>query len=835
VKFGQPLFLALVLVPLGICLYSFFRSSKPWRSILKALSAAAILFALAEPHLTIPETRHAVVALLDTSASITEQGLEKAKTLVRQMEQERGRNWFRVFPFDSQIESGGDPQHNRVVDFKRISDGSANATNLEKALQSVMAAAPAGYVPNVVVLSDGNENEGSVLRSLAQLQSLGIPVDTIPIGGSAVSGLRIRAVSLPRRAFSDEQIPIDLTIDATKASTASIDIVAEDKKLGQQAVRLERGQNNVRVTVRVKSTGIVSIGGTIRSPGFADAHFEQAIKLARAHVLYISDDPAGTDANLLAAFNQANIEITRDITDIDRDLDRFQLVVLNNIDLASISPIRKQRVEAYVKSGGGLLLIGGERQVYKEDKQLDALDRALPAKLAPPDSPKGICVALIIDKSSSMEGRKIELARLSAIGVVDHLQPKDSIGVLIFDNSYQWAVPMRRAEDKSLIKRLISGITPDGGTQIAPALAEAYHHVAPSTATFKHIVLLTDGISEEGDSIEVAKEASQHDVTISTVGLGQDVNRSYLEKVATTSGGRSYFLNDPMGLEQILLKDVEAYSGSTAVERALLPIVADKADVLADVGMDSAPPLRGYARYKAKPGTEVPLQIDAAKKDPLYVRWQYGLGRSAVFASDAKSRWAEAWMNWPGFDKFWINVSRDLLMLNRPSEGTASFDSANDELVVHYKLSDKLAENTKVPALFVLGANGFRKALEVRKVADGVYEGRLKIGSQTGLFRVRPLEESIAFPEVGFYRPQPEFENLPVNVDLLKTLSNFTGGRYDPNPSQVFQSNGRSSQTDWQLWPVFLGLAIAFTIAELMMRKWDGLKARLGAWAHSSR
>ena len=80
-----------------------------------------------------------------------------------------------------------------------------------------------------------------------------------------------------------------------------------------------------------------------------------------------------------------------------------------------------------------------------------------------------------------MEGRKIELARLSAIGVVDHLRPMDPIGVLIFDNSYQWAVPIRHAEDKSLIKRLISGITPDGGTQIAPALTEAYRKSWPRT------------------------------------------------------------------------------------------------------------------------------------------------------------------------------------------------------------------------------------------------------------------------------------------------------------------------------------------------------------------
>src|SRR5207302_9994232 len=112
-------------------------------------------------------------------------------------------------------------------------------------------------------------------------------------------------------------------------------------------------------------------------------------------------------------------------------------------------------------------------------KAEDALDRMLPAKLAPPRSPEGTSVVLIIDKSSSMEGKKIELARLAAIGVVENLRPIDTVGVLIFDNSFQWAVPIRRAEDRASIKKLISGITPDGGTQIAPALTEAYTRVLP--------------------------------------------------------------------------------------------------------------------------------------------------------------------------------------------------------------------------------------------------------------------------------------------------------------------------------------------------------------------
>src|SRR4029079_8492694 len=89
------------------------------------------------------------------------------------------------------------------------------------------------------------------------------------------------------------------------------------------------------------------------------------------------------------------------------------------------------------------------------------------------------------------------------------------------------------------------------------------------SATYKHIVLMTDGISEEGDSMTLAKEAESQKVTISTVGLGQDVNRNYLERVATTAAGKSYFLTDPQGLEQLLLRDVLEHTGSTTVERPL--------------------------------------------------------------------------------------------------------------------------------------------------------------------------------------------------------------------------------------------------------------------------
>jgi Ca-activated chloride channel homolog len=790
---------------------------------LKVLGFAAILVALAEPGIKLPETKTGAVILVDASASITRDDLARASSIVTEIARHQGRNWMNVIPFASQTRRLSNEETSRGFRLARTAGDAADATNLELALLNTMAAVPAGYLPRLVLLTDGNENEGSSARAIAELQQLHVPVDTIPLAGRPKSGLRLEALSMPREAYAGEQIPIDLTIYSPHGARGSVEVFAEGKSLGRNPLDLQTGVNTVRVHARVKSSGATFVSGKVAAGPIGETQFEQAIQLKRARVLYISQDPPGTEQNLLQALNEADFEVTRDASLIDWGLDAVQLVILNNLNLNLFSAVQQNPLEEYVKNGGGLLLIGGERQVYKQDKQMEALDRALPAKIAPPKTPEGTCVALIIDKSSSMEGRKIELARLSAIGVVDHLRPNDTIGVLIFDNSYQWAVPMRRAQDTSLIKRLISGITPDGGTQIAPALTEAYRKVLRSKANYKHIVLLTDGISEEGDSIDLAKEALAHQITISTVGLGQDVNRSYLEKIAATAAGRSYFLNEPQGLEQILLKDVEDYSGSSTVEKDLKPIVEHNAEILEAVGIESAPPLKGYARFEAKPGADTILGIDSEKKDPLYVRWQYGLGRAGVFTSDAKSRWAAAWVTWAGFDKFWINVARDLLGKVDRSEALAQLDPADGDITVTYELGSGTAEPTTIPAIFALGPNGFQRAVEVSKTGLRSYRGRVHIGHARGLFRIRPVNETAAFPEIGVYREQEETRDYGSNEALLAQISNLTGGRFNPSPKSVFNASGTPIYTSWQLWPAFLGLAIALTIAELVARKWGGL------------
>ncbi len=822
-SFEHAWVLMLICLPAAWMVWEWRGGSRPLLAALKALALAAILAALAQPRLSVAGDKMSVAILVDTSASVSEQDLARASSLAASIEGARGRHRTRVIPFARSTRNFDPSEQGRSWHLKYTAGENGRGTDLETAVREALASTQAGLVPRLVLISDGRENRGSIARGAWLARQLGVPIDTYALAGRPKPGLVLESLSMPTVAFTGDKFPVDLKVRSPGRAAGVVDISAEGKPLGASPVVLAPGVNFLRVHASVSEPGAIELAGAVRAEGLGQVRFAQAINLRRPRVLFVSDDPPGAESHLLAALAAAQFEVRRGNQALAERLEDYQIAVFNNWDLESLPPARKAEIENYVKQGGGLLIIGGERNIYLEKKKTveDALDRALPAKLAPPRSPEGTCVVLIVDKSSSMEGRKIELARLAAIGVIENLRPVDMVGVLIFDNSFQWAVPIRRAEDRALIKRLVAGIAADGGTQIAPALSEAYRKILLSKATYKHIVLLTDGISEEGDSIALSKEAALARVTISTVGLGQDVNRAYLEKVATLSRGKAYFLTDPSGLEQILLRDVLEHTGSTVVEKPFQPIVLRPAEILEGVGVESAPPLKGYVKFEVKPTAETILSVDG--KDPLLARWQYGLGRAAVFTSDAKSRWAEGWVGWKGFDRFWANLFHDLLPHSQVGEATAEFDDANGELVVDYRLGRQVEEPARVPDIFVFGPDGFQRAVSVRKVAEGAYRGRAAVGHHEGLFRLRPLAESRVFPEVGLHRPEQELNEYGSDELLLRRLAEFTGGHFNPEPKAVFDPAGRSVPSTLRLWPGLIALALASSLLELVLRKWRGV------------
>src|SRR5439155_15400122 len=134
----------------------------------------------------------------------------------------RGSRMSRVIPFARSTRAATAGEHPGTWKLKYRSGDSGRATNLEAALRDGAASLPAGLVPRLALISDGNENLGSVVRAAWQARQLGIPIDTSPLGGRPKPNLRLESTSLPSQVFSGERFPIDISLTSPRKARANV-------------------------------------------------------------------------------------------------------------------------------------------------------------------------------------------------------------------------------------------------------------------------------------------------------------------------------------------------------------------------------------------------------------------------------------------------------------------------------------------------------------------------------------------------------------------------------------------------------------------------------------
>lgn len=181
--FGHPWMLLAALAPVLWAAIEWRRTPRHAALALKAAAFFSILLALAQPALTVSESKVALAILVDTSASVSPQDLSRASGIATRMESERGRNSVQVIPFARTgrgLRAGEDAGRWKL---EYASGEAGRATDLESAIREGIGSLPAGTVPRVVLISDGKQNEGSVARAAWQARQLGVPIDTIAMRG----------------------------------------------------------------------------------------------------------------------------------------------------------------------------------------------------------------------------------------------------------------------------------------------------------------------------------------------------------------------------------------------------------------------------------------------------------------------------------------------------------------------------------------------------------------------------------------------------------------------------------------------------------------------------
>jgi uncharacterized membrane protein/uncharacterized protein YegL len=454
-------------------------------------------------------------------------------------------------------------------------------------------------------------------------------------------------------------------------------------RAGQARLRLERdGKPN---TPDAERTVALGAGGTtvawttsVDEPGTSlfrvriiaaahDAHLENdtgVLAVATEHdprVLFVEGGPVGTDTPFARALEAERIAVdvrAPDEMPAGAELARYDLVAISDVSRAELGDKRMQALDAFVRAGGGLLMAGGAQSFGAGGYGASRLEAILPVRLDLPEKQDEatLALALVIDKSGSMGGPKMELTKEAARATAEMMPPSDLIAVVVFDSQAAPVVRLQRAANRARILTDISRIQASGGTNILAGLREAVDELLTARARKKHVILLSDGQSGYDGISDLLETAAAAPITVSAVGVGEGADQTLLQMIATRGGGRFYHTRDPASIPRIFSKETSQIGRASLVEAPTRARARKHAELLSGVALETAPALRGYALTRPRPQADLIVATDSG--DPLLARWQIGLGLVAAWTSDVKSRWSADWLRWPNFGKFWAQVAR---------------------------------------------------------------------------------------------------------------------------------------------------------------------------------
>ncbi|MBN1303782.1 MAG: VWA domain-containing protein [Anaerolineales bacterium] len=171
-------------------------------------------------------------------------------------------------------------------------------------------------------------------------------------------------------------------------------------------------------------------------------------------------------------------------------------------------------------------------------------------------SPLNVC--LVIDRSTSMQGAKMNIVKSTAVEIVNALRPEDIFSIVSFSDRAEVIVPASYQLDRQRVPGLIQALQPSGATEMLQGMNagvnEVRRHLEPGRVN--HIVILTDGhtYGDEAECLALAKEVSSEGIGISGTGIGDDWNDVFLDELASQTGGSSAYVSNPQDIQHLLIE-----------------------------------------------------------------------------------------------------------------------------------------------------------------------------------------------------------------------------------------------------------------------------------------
>ncbi|ATC65204.1 hypothetical protein CMV30_15265 [Nibricoccus aquaticus] len=185
-------------------------------------------------------------------------------------------------------------------------------------------------------------------------------------------------------------------------------------------------------------------------------------------------------------------------------------------------------------------------------------------RLPRPESRPPVNLALVIDRSGSMSGDKIEKAREAALEVLSRLAPDDILSVVAYDSDVETLVPAQRVGDGRRISAAIRSIRVNGNTALFGGVSQGASEVRKHLEDRRYIhrvILLSDGQANVGpstpdDLARLGTALMKEGVSVTTVGLGLGFNEDLMTRLAQRSDGNTYFVESSEDLPRIFAGEI---------------------------------------------------------------------------------------------------------------------------------------------------------------------------------------------------------------------------------------------------------------------------------------
>lgn len=843
------------------------KSSRIVALVVRLLAITLIVAALAEPSLRDVSKDVGVTVIVDASRSIPIGAQEQIDAYIAQAQQESrlpNDELGVITVAENAYSQASVSKATTRVDRQFI--GATDGTNLMSGVSLAIASAPDNVANRIVLISDGNETDGSLLRAAQAAKAQGIPIDILPVEFAYADEVIVENVQVPANARVGETITLKVVLNATNPAAGRLLIAqdgtlidinpADDTELGK-IVELNPGRNVLSVGIAVTRPGALSYEAVFepltglsadgnstgtRGDSITENNRGTAITFVGSEgtVLIVADDSneAVVFEDVLAKARVATQRITSSQFPTSLpELAAYEGIVFLNQSAYVYSEAQQEIVRQYIKdTGGGLVMVGGPDSFGAGGWIGSPLADALPIRLDPPQKrqmPRG-ALALVIHSVEIPNG--VYYGKEIANAAVDALSRLDLVGIIEYQGlgGTDWVYPMSPVGDRVAVKQAIQNLTFGDMPSFDPSLQLALSGLSSAAAGQKHCIIISDG--DPSMSRSLLRDFKDAGITISAVGVNphspSDTNT--LRTMANVTGGTYYAVsnNALATLPQIFIKEAQT------IRRALIwegePFSPARTGVPSETmrGITAVPPINGYVVAAEREGLSL-VTLRGKEEDPIAAQWQYGLGRVVTFTSDATTRWASNWVAWGGFSQFWEQHIRWTMRPSGDATLRVSTENIGEKTRVIVEAFDPDGERLNFADFQARTStpDGQGISVEIQQVGPGRYEGEFNTADAGAYvvnlqYRAPGSDGNIinGSAQAAVTRPfADEFKALETNLPLLKQVASITGGRELPTDPTLADLWGRAGLempvTLTPAWLLFAIIGIGIFLLDVAVRR----------------